>query len=137
MIQTKRVYEPASPRDGKRFLVERLWPRGIKKENLKMDAWLKDVAPSTELRQWFGHDPAKWEEFKQRYRTELRSKANALTPLLYAARRGNMTLLYSARDQEHNNAVVLKEYLEKQLNRPHRAARPGANEHGYVQARAG
>ncbi len=115
MIQTKRVYQPPSPRDGKRFLVERLWPRGIKKENLDIDAWLKDVAPSTELRQWFAHDPAKWDEFKRRYRTELRAHTNALAPLLSAARHGNVTLLYSARDEEHNSAVLLQAYLEKQL----------------------
>ncbi len=115
MIQTKRVYEPESAHDGKRFLVERLWPRGIKKENLDIDAWLKDVAPSTELRQWFGHDPAKWSEFQKRYRAELRSHQAALTPLLASARRGNVTLLYSAHDQEHNNAIVLKGYLEKRI----------------------
>ncbi len=115
MIQTKRVYEPASPRDGKRFLVERLWPRGIKKENLDIDAWLKDVAPSTELRQWFAHDPAKWDEFKRRYRTELRAHPDAVAPLLAAARRGNVTLLYSAHDQEHNSAILLQDFLEKKL----------------------
>ena len=113
MIQTKRVYEPESSRDGKRFLVERLWPRGVKKENLDINGWLKDVAPSTELRQWFNHDPAKWNEFRKRYRAELRAHQAALTPLITAARRGNVTLLYSARDQEHNNAVVLKDYVEK------------------------
>ncbi len=113
MIQTKRVYEPESSRDGKRFLVERLWPRGIKKENLDIDAWLKDIAPSTELRQWFNHDPAKWNEFQKRYRAELRAHQATLTPLMAAAHRGNVTLLYSARDQEHNNAVVLKSYIEK------------------------
>lgn len=113
MIQVKRVYEPASPRDGKRFLVERLWPRGMKKENLKMDGWLKDVAPSNELRRWFAHDPAKWAEFQRRYHTELRSHSDALTPLMAAARRGTVTLLYSAHDVEHNNAIVLKGYLEK------------------------
>ncbi len=117
MIQIKRVYQPASPRDGKRFLVERLWPRGIKKENLDMDGWLKDIAPSPELRQWFAHDPAKWKEFQQRYRAELRSHCNDLAPLLSAARRGTVTLLYSARDEEHNSAVLLKNYLERQLKR--------------------
>lgn len=113
MIQTKRVYEAASPRDGKRFLVERLWPRGIKKEDLKMDAWLKDVAPSPALRQWFRHDPAKWPEFKKRYRAELLAHPDAVEPLRTAARRGNVTLLYSARDQEHNSALLLKQFLEK------------------------
>jgi uncharacterized protein YeaO (DUF488 family) len=117
MIQIKRVYEPPSARDGKRFLVERLWPRGIKKENLEMDAWLKEIAPSPELRRWFAHDPAKWKEFQQRYRAELRSHPEALQPLLNAARRGNVTLLYSARDQEHNSALLLKDYMEKQLKK--------------------
>lgn len=114
MIQVKRVYELASPRDGKRFLVERLWPRGMKKEKLKMDGWLKEVAPSDELRRWFAHDPAKWAEFQRRYRAELRSHSAALQPLRDAARRGSVTLLYSAHDLEHNNAIVLKSYLEKQ-----------------------
>ena len=113
MITVKRVYEPASPHDGKRFLVERLWPRGMKKENLHMDGWLKDIAPSNELRQWFNHDLAKWAEFQRRYRAELRSKTVALKPLLDAARRGNVTLLYSAHDVEHNSALVLKAFLGK------------------------
>ncbi len=117
MIQVKRVYEPASSRDGKRFLVERLWPRGMKKENLKMDSWLKDVAPSDELRRWFAHDPAKWTEFQRRYRVELRARTDALKPLIDAAGRGSVTLLYSAHDVEHNNAIVLKSYLEKRPSR--------------------
>lgn len=115
MIQTKRVYEPASVADGKRFLVERLWPRGIKKEALHMDAWLKDVAPSTELRQWFGHDPAKWPEFQARYQAELEQHPEALQPLLDAARQGDVTLLYSSHDTEHNNAVSLCHYLTHKL----------------------
>ncbi len=119
MIQVKRVYEPASPRDGKRFLVERLWPRGMKKENLRMDGWLKDVAPSDALRRWFAHDPAKWAEFQRRYRAELRAHSDALDPLVDAARRGSVTLLYSAHDVEHNNAVVLKRYLEKSKELEH------------------
>ncbi len=117
MITVKRVYESASSRDGKRFLVERLWPRGMKKENLSMDGWLKDIAPSNELRQWFNHDLAKWTEFQRRYRAELRSKPAALKPLLDAARRGNVTLLYSAHDVEHNSARVLKAFLEKKKSR--------------------
>src|SRR6516164_5900398 len=111
MIKLKRVYDPAAAADGKRFLVERLWPRGVKKTDLKMDAWLKDVAPSTTLRQWFNHDPGKWKEFQRRYSLELKSHADAIEPLLEAAR-GTVTLLYSSHDQEHNNAVVLKHYLE-------------------------
>ncbi|HWP49474.1 MAG TPA: DUF488 domain-containing protein [Candidatus Limnocylindrales bacterium] len=112
MIQTKRIYEPPEPRDGKRFLVERLWPRGIKKETLQMDGWLKEVAPSDDLRRWYGHDPGKWEEFKHRYFAELDSKPEAWQPILAAAREGNVTLLYSARDTEHNSAVALEAYLK-------------------------
>jgi uncharacterized protein YeaO (DUF488 family) len=111
MIQTKRVYEPASAQDGARFLVERLWPRGMKKEVLKMDGWLKDVAPSAELRQWYSHDPAKWEEFQSRYWHELDANHPSLEPLREAVHRGNVTLLYSARDMEHNSALALKVYL--------------------------
>ncbi len=112
MIQVKRVYEASSARDGKRFLVERLWPRGMKKEKLHMNGWLKDVAPSNELRKWFAHDPAKWSEFQKRYRAELRTHRDVIQPLANAAKRGNVTLLYSAHDGEHNNAVVLKKYLD-------------------------
>ncbi len=115
MIRVKRVYDLEGTSEGRRFLVERLWPRGIKKENLHMDAWLKDVAPSQALRQWFGHDPAKWEEFQRRYLAELESHPEAWRPILDAARQGEVTLLYSARDTEHNNAIVLKEFLQKQL----------------------
>jgi uncharacterized protein YeaO (DUF488 family) len=115
MIKLKRVYEPASAEDGTRFLVERLWPRGVKKDALRLDAWLKDVAPSTKLRQWFGHDPAKWSEFQRRYRAELDTNAGALEPVLKAGRRGRVTLVYSSHDQEHNNAVVLKSYVESRL----------------------
>jgi uncharacterized protein YeaO (DUF488 family) len=119
MIQIKRVYEPASQSDGERFLVERLWPRGIKKEALPMTAWLKDVAPSNELRQWFNHDPAKWKEFQKRYRAELNGKLETWQPLLTAAKTGAVTLLFSAHDLEHNNALVLKAFLEEQLKRGH------------------
>jgi uncharacterized protein YeaO (DUF488 family) len=112
MVNVKRVYESLSGK-GARFLVERLWPRGMKKEALKIDAWLKDVAPSTGLRQWFGHDPAKWSAFQQRYTAELREHPEALEPILYAALKGDVTLLYSAHDTEHNAAIVLKRYVEK------------------------
>jgi uncharacterized protein YeaO (DUF488 family) len=115
MLKTKRVYESAKKVDGVRFLVERLWPRGIKKEELKMKAWLKDVAPSPELRKWFAHDPEKWKEFQKRYRAELKSKPEAWKPILEAAKDGNVTLLYSARDMEHNSALLLKEFLEKKM----------------------
>ena len=113
MIQVKRVYEPASPADGKRFLVERLWPRGVTKQALALDDWLKDVAPSDGLRRWFGHDPAKWDEFRRRYQAELNAVPDSWAPLLQAARTGTVTLLFSARDLERNNAVALKAYLEE------------------------
>lgn len=120
MITLKRAYEPVAREDGTRFLVERLWPRGVKRDALRLDAWLKDVAPSTKLRQWFGHDPAKWPEFQRRYRAELDRNAGALEPILKAARRGRVTLIYSSHDQEHNNAVVLKTYIESRLAGPKR-----------------
>lgn len=113
MIQIKRVYDPPAKGDGERFLVERLWPRGMKKEALHMVAWCKNTAPSAELRRWFGHDPAKWKEFQRRYQAELADDRAAWQPLLDAAKQGNITLLYSAHDTEHNNAVVLKSYLEE------------------------
>jgi uncharacterized protein YeaO (DUF488 family) len=115
MIQVKRAYEQPSKDDGERFLVERLWPRGVKKENLQVEAWLKDVAPSNELRQWFRHDPAKWDEFRRRYFRELEKHSEAWRPLLARARRGRVTLVYSAHDTEHNNAIALKEFLERKI----------------------
>lgn len=111
MIKIKRAYDPPEASDGQRFLVDHLWPRGIKKEALHLDGWLKDVAPSTELRKWFGHEPAKWEEFKRRYFSELDEKPDALQPLLEAS--GPITLLFGAHDTEHNNAVALEAYLKK------------------------
>jgi uncharacterized protein YeaO (DUF488 family) len=116
MIQCKRVYEPAAKSDGQRFLVERLWPRGFKKETLVMDGWLKDAAPSNELRKWFNHDPAKWTEFQKRYRAELDGKPAAWQSLLSAANRGNLTLLFSAHDLAQNSAILLKAYLEERLH---------------------
>jgi uncharacterized protein YeaO (DUF488 family) len=115
MLKIKRVYEKADSGDGIRFLVDRLWPRGIKKEDLKMKAWLKEVSPSPALRKWYSHDPAKWDEFQKKYRAELKSNPKVWRPVLDAARNGNVTLLYSARDVEHNSALVLKEFLEEQL----------------------
>jgi uncharacterized protein YeaO (DUF488 family) len=117
MLKTKRVYEEAKTSDGTRFLVERLWPRGIKKEKLKMKAWLKDVAPSPDLRKWFAHDPDKWQEFQKRYRAELKANPDTWKPILAATRQGNVTLLYSARDTEHNSALLLKSFLEKHLKK--------------------
>lgn len=115
MIRIKRVYEEPAPGDGARFLVERLWPRGIRKDALQMKAWLKELAPSPDLRKWYAHDVSRWEEFQKRYRRELKADPDALEPLLDAARHGNVTLLYSARDTEHNSALVLKAFLEEQV----------------------
>jgi uncharacterized protein YeaO (DUF488 family) len=112
MIKLKRAYERPSPADGFRVLVERLWPRGVSKEQARLDLWLKDVAPSTELRQWFGHDPARWKEFQQRYRAELRDKKDGLALLRQKDQEGTVTLVYGARDEEHNAAVALKRVLE-------------------------
>jgi uncharacterized protein YeaO (DUF488 family) len=115
MIKVKRVYESPAPDDGARFLVDRLWPRGVRKKALKLDGWLKDVAPSDALRQWFGHEKARWAEFQSRYFEELEGKPEAWRPILEAVRRGNVTLLYSAHDTEHNNAVALRAYLKTKL----------------------
>ena len=115
MIQVKRAYESRSKKDGARFLVERLWPRGVRKENLHIEDWLKDIAPSNELRQWFQHDPAKWGEFRRRYFRELGKHGDTWQPLVARARRGMVTLVYSAHDTEHNNAVALKEFLDQKL----------------------
>ena len=117
MLALKRVYDKAAPEDGVRFLVERLWPRGIKKTDLRLDAWLKDVAPSAELRRWFAHDPKKWTEFQKRYFAELDSHPEACEPIRAAARHGRATLVYSSHDAEHNNAVALKEYLNAQMGK--------------------
>jgi uncharacterized protein YeaO (DUF488 family) len=115
VIQIKRVYEPHVRGDGARFLVERLWPRGIAKAALEMDGWLKDAAPSTELRRWFNHDPERWMEFKRRYVAELDAHSHVWKSILTKARRGRVTLLYSAHDVEHNNAVVLRDFLNRKL----------------------
>jgi uncharacterized protein YeaO (DUF488 family) len=115
MIQVKRAYERPGADDGARFLVERLWPRGVRKQNLRIEDWLKDVAPSSELRRWFQHDAAKWDEFRRRYFRELEKHADAWQPLLTRARRGRVTLVYSAHDIEHNNAVALKEFLNQKI----------------------
>ncbi len=117
VIRIKRCYEPRERGDGRRILVERLWPRGMKKADLHADAWLKEVAPSTELRQWFGHEVERWGEFKRRYRKELNGNRDAWAPILDASERGTVTLIYSARDVEHNGARVLRDYLTKQQHR--------------------
>ncbi|RJG09304.1 DUF488 domain-containing protein [Pseudomonas cavernicola] len=111
-MMLKRAYEPATKADGERILVDRLWPRGLAKVKAKIDLWLKDVAPSTELRQWFGHDPEKWPEFKKRYRVELKGNP-ALSELMALSRQGDITLVYAAKDQLHNEAVVLKQILDR------------------------
>jgi uncharacterized protein YeaO (DUF488 family) len=111
MIKLKRVYEDPSPKDGFRVLVERLWPRGLTKERAAVDLWLKDVAPSPELRKWFGHDPARWEQFQVRYRHELQEKKDAIQLLKHKGKEGTVTLVYAARDEEHNGALALKKLL--------------------------
>lgn len=119
MIKVKRAYEAASGNDGYRVLVDRLWPRGIKKDELVLDEWAKELAPSSELRKSFGHDPARWKEFRSKYRTELRSAGarEKLESLSRRASRQTVTLVYAARDEDHNNAVFLKEVLEHTLVR--------------------
>ena len=112
MIQLKRVCEEPSRRDGVRILVDRLWPRGLTKERAAVNLWLKDVAPSSELRKWFGHDPAKWREFQARYRKELRGKKDAIELLKQKNKEHTVTLVYGARDEEHNEALVLKSVLD-------------------------
>ncbi len=112
MVKIKRVYEPRKRTDGRRVLVDRLWPRGLKKEDLEIDEWLKDISPSNALRKWFGHDPGKWVEFKKRFFSELRKKQSTVEQIANAARKGTITLLYGAKDERFNNAVALKEYIE-------------------------
>lgn len=112
-IQIKRAYEAPSEDDGARVLVDRLWPRGVKKENLPLAQWAKELAPSTALRKWFGHDAKRWEEFQQRYADELKSHAEILDALCVLARKGTLTLVYAAHDEAHNNAVVVREILLK------------------------
>lgn len=128
IIQVKRGYDPPRPADGRRILVDRLWPRGLSKATLRADAWLKEVAPSDALRRWFGHDPARWPEFVRRYHAELDARPQTWQPLREAARRGPITLLFSAHDAAHNNAVALRDYLVTKAARrsapPRRAARP-------------
>ena len=111
-IQLKRAYHAASQRDGYRLLVDRIWPRGLAKEEARIDDWMKEIAPSTALRKWFGHEPSKWEEFRRRYFAELSDRPELVNTLLEIARSRPLTLVYSAKDEEHNNAVALREYLE-------------------------
>jgi uncharacterized protein YeaO (DUF488 family) len=112
-IRLKRAYDPPARDDGRRVLVDRIWPRGIARDDLRIEAWLKDLAPSPGLRKWFGHDPEKWQEFKERYARELdQRRPDALAQLVELAKAGRITLVFGAKDTEHNNAVALKEYLE-------------------------
>jgi uncharacterized protein YeaO (DUF488 family) len=110
-VRLKRAYEPHGPADGTRILVDRLWPRGVKKADAAIDRWIKEIAPSTALRKWFGHDPARWQEFRRRYATEILAHPDELGDLREQARRGPITLVYSARDEDHNDAIVLREVL--------------------------
>lgn len=110
-LRIKRIYEPPASDDGQRVLIDRIWPRGVSKDEAKLDDWVKQVAPSSALRKWFGHDPKRWAEFRERYRKELDGNAEAVDALRALARKGDLTLLYSARDEAHNNAVALAEYL--------------------------
>jgi uncharacterized protein YeaO (DUF488 family) len=114
-ITVQRAYERSAWQGGKRFLVDRLWPRGVSRDELHIDGWLKELAPSNELRKWFAHDPARWNEFQQRYRQELSAQSEELGHLLNDARSGDITLVYGARDVQHNEAIVLKEVLEERL----------------------
>jgi len=117
MLKVKRIYETPTEDDGERFLVDRLWPRGISKNDAELTDWLKDLAPSDELRKWFAHDPERWGEFKRRYKLELHaeSKRDIITSLAERTKKGTVTLVFAAKDTEHNNAVVLKELIEQQL----------------------
>jgi uncharacterized protein YeaO (DUF488 family) len=110
-VRLKRVYEPPSPEDGVRVLVDRLWPRGLRKADAAVDRWMKDVAPSTELRQWFGHDPERWQEFRRRYARELQQHSTSIGELRELVRHDTVTLVFGARDEEHNDAVVLREVI--------------------------
>ncbi len=110
-IRIKRAYDPAAPSDGTRILVDRLWPRGVKKSEADIAQWMKEIAPSNELRKWFGHDPKRWEEFRRRYKAELAGKRELVSALRELAKKGPLTLVYSAHDEAHNQAVVLRETL--------------------------
>ena len=112
-VKIKRAYEPPDESDGARILVDRLWPRGLTKEKASIDLWLKEIAPSTELRKWYAHDPAKWKSFRRRYETEISHKEDLVKILKQKAREGTITLIYGARDEKHNEALILKQLLEK------------------------
>lgn len=124
MIKLKRAHHGVSSTDGTRLLVERLWPRGLSKDKLKLDGWIREVAPTTALRKWFGHDPAKWRQFRARYFRELDSRPESWRSIVSLARRGTVTLVYSSHDEKHNNAVALSEYLQLRTRRRARPRRP-------------
>ncbi len=115
MVKIKRVYDPPSRDDGKRILIDRLWPRGLKKEDAHIDEWVKEVAPSIELRKWFGHDPSKWGNFKRRFFSELSEKQGIVGGIVSEAHRGTITLLFGSKEKHFNNAVALKEYIETRM----------------------
>jgi uncharacterized protein YeaO (DUF488 family) len=117
MLKIKRIYGLPTSEDGIRILVDRLWPRGLSKEKVKIDLWLKDIAPSNELRKWFSHDPKKWIEFKKKYFKELNSQKDLVDLIIQKSKRGNVTLLYGAKDEKFNNALALREYLETRERR--------------------
>ena len=116
MIKIKRVYDPSSNDDGKRILIDRLWPRGLKKENVHFDEWVKDIAPSAELRTWFRHDPKKWEEFKRLFFKELHGKRETVDDIVSLAKKDTVTLLFASKEERFNNAVALKEYIEARMS---------------------
>ncbi len=116
VIRLKRAYDAPEPDDGCRVLVDRLWPRGITKEDAHIDLWLKDIAPSNELRKWFNHDPERWGEFRQRYRAEIEQQPETMEQLMAEIRKGRITLVYGAKDEQHNNAVALKEFVEAKFH---------------------
>lgn len=116
-IRLKRAYDEPAKNDGRRVLIDRIWPRGVKKEDLALDDWCKEVAPSTDLRQWFDHDPERWDRFKQRYFEELADNSEAIDDLVKTAKEGRLTLVYAASEEKFNNAVALKEYLEEEMKK--------------------
>lgn len=133
VITLRRAYDPPAGADGPRVLVDRLWPRGVTRADLRIVAWLRDIGPSTALRKWFGHDPARWQEFRRRYRRELAAKTQGLHELRTYARRGCVTLVYGARDPEHNEAVVIREALQRRA--PGRVAAAGSRKNAAVTGR--
>lgn len=126
-IRLRRAYDAPDPSDGRRILIDRIWPRGVSKDQLRLDAWMKDLAPTSALRIWFGHAPSRWEAFKDRYARELDGRADAVKALLALCRRGTVTLVFAARDTQHSNAVALREYLLRRLGEaPSRDGASGA-----------